>query len=200
MTWKTPETEEAWEECLSAYVDGEMSSDDRTELENILKSDPKRATQLEDLKKTSSLLREWKIDAPLPDAAFISEVRNQAGQKRNSTLASWFRSFKVQHALPSFIIGVLVGILIVNQNVEPAVESETKPEQKVSEYSISSSQTDELLEEVDAQALKGKILNELKHRNIATAFETYKELEAKYPESQALKSLNENRRLLYLLT
>ena len=49
MTWKIPETEEAWEEYLSSYIDGELSPDEITGLEDMLKKNPDRKAQLESL-------------------------------------------------------------------------------------------------------------------------------------------------------
>ena len=201
MKWKTPVTEYEWEEYLSAYMDGELSGEEKTELDKLLESSPERASRLEELRKTSGFLKEWEIDTPVPEATFIREVRNQAAPEEKFNFISWFRSFKLQRVVPSFLAGMVVGILTItfmNRDDRTIILYKPEPEYVTAKHSISPSQADVLLTEVYAEGLKEKILNKLKQQNIKAAFEVYKTLKAKYPDSQALKNLSENRRLRFL--
>ena len=84
MTWKPPESEDAWLECLSAYLDGEMSVEDRRALEKVIETDPQRAEQLHALRQTSRLLEEWDVDAPEPQPAFLQQLdRTAEGAESN---------------------------------------------------------------------------------------------------------------------
>lgn len=201
MTWKIPETEEAWEEYLSAYMDGELSGEEKCKLEELLKSNPDQAARLEELRKTSGFLQEWEIDTPVPEATFIREIRNQAAPEENFNLISWLRSFKLQRVVPSFLAGMVVGILTItfmNRDDRTIILYKPEPEYVTSKYSISPNQADVLLTEVYAEGLKEKMLDELKQQNIKEALEVYKTLKAKYPDSQVLKELSKNRKLRFL--
>lgn len=201
MRWKKPKTEEEWAEYLSAFIDGELTNDEITRLKTLLKKNPDRSAQLEVMKKTSGFLKKWEIEAPQPEAEFIKKVREQADTKHKYTFLSWFRLLRMQQVLPSFIVGLFAGIFFmafVYQGNSPAVMNSEKSGHMRSEYTISQRQVDQLLSEIDAEKLKVNILGEIKKRNITTALKMLKELESKYPESQALKDLNENRKLIYL--
>ena len=201
MNWKKPETENEWEEYLSAYMDGELSPDEKSGLEELLESNPEQAARLEKLKKTSRFLQEWEIDTPVPGAAFIREIRSQASPEENFSLISCFRQFKLQRAVPSFLAGMVVGILaitFINRDSGTVIFYKAEPEYVTSKYSISPAQADKLLTEVYAEGLKERMLNELKQQNIEAAFEVYKTLKEKYPDSQALEALNKIRELRFL--
>ena len=201
MTWKTPESEEAWEECLSTYIDGEMSADDIIELERILETNPERSAQLEEICHTSCLLQEWEIDVPTPDPAFVQEACRLTEPKQDFKWKSWFKTLRMQSALPSFLIGIFVGIVfmtLASSGNTSDVLPTTTVERVISESAISPSQAEKLLGEMEAEGLKTKVLNELKQQNADRALETFEELQEKYPESRALKDLNENRKLSLL--
>ena len=203
MRWKKPETEEAWEEYLSAYIDGELSRDEIVGLEDLLKKIPERKAQLERLKSTSGFLKKWKIEAPVPDASFISEVRRQAGQKKEFTFLSWFRTLRFQTILPSFIVGLFVGVIFMSVYAKESKTyiTDTMVSRHVSsEHTLSQRQAHELFKEVDAEGLKAKVLDELKNQNIDAALETYHKLKTKYPESRALRDLSEDRKLRFFLS
>lgn len=203
MIWKVPETEEAWEEYLSSYIDGELSPDDIPGLEDLLEKFPERAVQLKSLRSTSGFLKTWKIDAPVPDASFIREVRRQAGFKQEVNFFSWLRTLRLQTILPSFAVGLLAGIVMMsafNKDSVPGNANTMALKHVAPEYTISQRQANELFAEVDAEGLKVKVLDELRKQNIDAALEAYKELKKKYPESRAFKELNENRKMRFLLS
>lgn len=203
MRWKKPKTEEAWEEYLSAYIDGELSRDEIIGLEDLLKKNPDRKAQMESLKSTSGFLKKWVIDAPMPDAAFIRNVRKQAWVKDKSTFLSWFKTLRLQTILPSFIVGLFVGVIFMSVYAKESKTyiTDTMVSRHVSsEHTLSQRQAEELFKEVDAEGLKAKVLDELKNQNIDAALETYHKLKSKYPESRALRDLNENRKMRFFLS
>lgn len=203
MTWKIPETEEEWEECLSAYMDGELSPDEKTEMEKTLKKNPDRFVQLEIMKKTSGFLKKWEIKAPLPDTSFIRELRNQAEPEKSFKIFAWLKNMRFRTILPSFAVGLFAGIFFMSvfnsnstsQNYVVTASKYTEPE-----YKLSQRQTNELFSEMGAEMLKVKMLDELNKRNIEAALKTYKKLENKHPESSALKELKGNRKLRFILS
>ena len=203
MTWKIPETEEAWEECLSAYLDGELSPDEITGLENLLKKNQERSDQLEKLKNTSGFLQKWEIDAPVPDASFIREVRRQSEIKKEVIFFSWFRTLRLQTILPSFAIGLLAGIVfmsVFNNNSIPENASTMVLKHVTPYYTISQRQANDLFAEADAEGLKAKVLKKIKEQNISAALVLFKKLKKKYPDSQALRDLNRDRKLRFFLS
>ncbi len=202
MTFKAPVTEEEWAEYLSALIDGELTNDEIAGIEILLKNNQERSAQLEDMKSTSGFLKKWDIKAPLPDASFIRDLRNQAKPNTGFALLRWLKNMKLRTILPSFSVGLLAGIFFMSafnsdntsQNYVAAASRYAEPE-----YKLSQRQTQKLFSEMDAEMLKVKILDELNKQNIEAALKAYKNLKNKHPESQALKKLKENRKLSFIL-
>ncbi len=198
MTLKPPESEEAWEECMSAFLDKEMPANDMIEFERMLEKYPLHAAQMERLRLASGLLREWKIDPQTPDPAFLRKVRGLSQSGGNITWRTWFGTLRLQPVLPAFLTGILAGILFMTLIYkESKSEAVYTPRIKVtaSGTAISPAQAHMLLE---TEELRVKVLNELDQMNIGSAMEYYNELKKKYPESRALRDLYENRTLRLL--
>lgn len=89
MTWRPPESEREWQECLSAYLDDEMEPEGRHALEEYLKEDAVRASQLEELRGLSSVLQEWRVDAPEPEPGFRHKMADALEGRAKRTRRTW---------------------------------------------------------------------------------------------------------------
>ena len=64
-----------WRERLSAYRDGEVSAEERTEVERWLAADPAARAELDRLTALSRALGRWEVDAPEAAAARGTSLR-----------------------------------------------------------------------------------------------------------------------------
>lgn len=196
--WKRPESDEAWEEKLSAYLDDEMSEEERVEVERCLEEEPLRGEQLAALRETSGMLREWQVEPPRPDAEFVHQFRDVAanGRSRSWRGLSWLRP-----VFPAFAAGLAVGVMgmaaLRGENA-PAPRESAPPvgivEPRPVNATISPAQADGLLIEMEAEGLKASVLEEIGKYNAAQALKAFEELEQNYPQSIALRDLTEDRR------
>jgi len=215
MTWKPPENEKAWQECLSAYLDGEMPPEERRELEQYLQKDAGRAAQLEELQRLSGVLSEWGITAPEPDPAFENKIRTHVTQ--NTSRAKYFSlniiipwKFRWAAHAAIFLLGVLVGALFMSiflmnlmkesgsfsppgnihaQRQVPAAPPET------SLAIISSSQADALLREISAAQLKDQLMEQIGRKNWDQASSLYRSLSDRYRDTKVFKELENDKYL-----
>ncbi len=74
MRWTPPASEEQWRELLSERLDGELDPESAQTLDDYLTTHPDRAGQLDELRRTSGLLREWEVEAPQPGADFLRRL------------------------------------------------------------------------------------------------------------------------------
>lgn len=124
MNVKKPTSDEAWAELLSAYLDGELEGGERRTVEHWLAGEPRRARQLQELRRVSGLLQAWTVEAPEPSAAFLrrleelrtDEERNQISKfKIQNSKFNWRAIFSRPVRLPwpvaaaLFFFGVLAG-------------------------------------------------------------------------------------------
>jgi anti-sigma factor RsiW len=200
MSWIAPETEEAWQECLSAYLDGELPAAERRALEQRLAADPERARQLAALRGVSDLLCQW--EAPAPDAAFeyaLREVVVAGGAPARRT--SHDRRFapaplRWRFGLALFWAGVFVGALGVQWTRRPPVPPppprQLAAQATTSVLALSADQSRRIHREVEADALKQRFLRALDERQWARARDLADELTRAYPESDALRELHAN--------
>lgn len=174
MTWKPPESEEAWLECLSAYLDGEMEPDAERAIERVLEIDPRRAEQFRALQHTSHLLQEWDVEAPEPIPAFERQSRQILGESRRSTFQNLyeqffsFPSFRWGFQAAVFLLGVLTGVfgtsLFQHATSSPGRTARQTYPTAVHVF-VSPNQAENLLREVAATHLVDQIQQEVRERN-----------------------------------
>jgi len=215
MTWKPPENEEAWQECLSAYLDGEVPDEERRSLEQYLLRDARRAAQLEELQRLSGVLSEWKIPAPEPDPLFENKIRarvlkNTSREKYSSLniIIPWKLRWAAHAAI--FLLGVMIGGLIMSlvlmnitkesraflpQGKPPAPSHIQAAFPETSLANISPSQADALLREISAAQLKEKMMGQIKRQNWDQAALLYKSLSDQYRDTKVFKDLQNDKYL-----
>ncbi len=195
MTWKLPQNEEQWSECLSAYLDGEMDEEDRIALEAYLKTDPTRLDQLQAYRKTAALLQGWQVEVPSPNANFLDRLKQEERAKSRESWKSFF--FPAMHWFPFSLGGVTGAILLMilqnivsldrPSNIPPAsMPSESQP---VYNVFISQNQAENLFSEVTASGLAGQMKTQLHNSQWEEAATTYQTMYQKYSETKAFQDL-----------
>jgi len=208
MTWKPPETEAGWQECLSAYLDDELGAEEARTLEVWLASDARRAEQLEALRGLSRVLREWSLEAPAPDPAHLRELRQalaERGPRRAWAWAAWpdFSGWRPRWAFQTaiFLLGVLVGVAGPRMIARPgalsapagrAVASAAPAPREELGLAISPRQSEQLAREVRAGGLRDAVMQGLDKQDWQTAREALDKLRQQYPDSQALRELKKD--------
>ena len=210
MIWKPPETEEAWQECLSAYLDGEMTLEEKNALENHLLKNPARAEQLEELRKLDSLLPQWGIEVQPPDKTFEEHLlatgrrgRSREVDSPRHILTPWKLNWGFHAAV--FLAGVFVGGMIMSMFIKtgeapsraeshPQILATSIPAEKTSSI-ISDSQAEVLLKEISASQIKDKMMDEVRKSNWEQATALYKSLKEQYPDTKACKDLENDKYL-----
>ncbi|MBN2312018.1 MAG: hypothetical protein JXR94_23775 [Candidatus Hydrogenedentes bacterium] len=202
MMWHPPDTEQAWAECLSAYVDGELPPDAASALEAFLDAHPARARQVEALRETSRLLAEWQVPALAPDAGFAERLEAEA--TRGGRLARAFAGLRTLGRWPrtaaAFAAGLLVGVfatLGVQGGPDPAaghvaVAPVPPGTMLVSQPAISPGQAEELLREVTAQGVALTLVEQIRSRDWTAALATYQDLVANYADTAVAGKLEGN--------
>ena len=98
-------------ELLSAYLDDQLSSDERARLEQRLQAEPELHAELEELRATTTLL--LALPAVIPPA---SCTRDPAQVQSRQPLYSWFTTWlRVGGALATVLV-VLAGTLFINNS------------------------------------------------------------------------------------
>lgn len=77
MTWKLPQNEEQWPECLSAYLDGEMEEEDRIALEAYLQTDPTRLDRFAGVPENRRLAARMAGRSSFTQRSFLSAGSNR---------------------------------------------------------------------------------------------------------------------------
>lgn len=222
MTWKAPTSEEAWQECLSAYLDGEIPDEDRRALEEHLEHDDARTGQLEEMRRLSNLLQEWQVEAPEPQPAFVRAMRDVLETKAASGVRAWFAGLFAPGPRPRwraamFLAGVFAGVfstLFIQERIrrpestlftepprQPVTQVIIRPD--VVQLTISPNQADDLLREVAAANLRARILEQIDKKDMAGALAAYQTISERYSDTivfQELEQNNQLRRLAALLT
>lgn len=210
MIWKPPETEQEWQECLSAYLDGELSTDEKTALENHLKNNPERTEQLAELRKLGSLLPQWEMQIPQPDKAFQEKLLATMQRPKSwkeifprSIVLSWKLRLVLHAAV--FLLGICVGAILMNMigktgegfsihKTPSKTTLQSIPAEKTPGI-ISDSQAKALLKEIDAEQLKEKMMDQIKRQNWDQASTIYKSLREQYSDTKAWKDLENEKSL-----
>ncbi len=196
MSWNIPKTEDEWMECLSAYIDDELASDDKLALEEYLQTDGERMEQLRAYQRTSSMLQTWTVDAPDPHPDFINQVVRQS-DKRISSLWGFIIP---QLNWGQFSMGAVTGVcaLLLVQYFTPSRQAvidydpvSAKSEKPVYNIYISQNQADSLLDEITAAGLKTQMKTQIRNSQWEDAADTYASLLAKYSKTKALQEIEE---------
>ena len=195
MSWKTPLSEEAWEEYLSAYVDGELAPEEREPLEAHLKTDPSRADQVRALEKVSSVLREWNVETPDPSPVILDRL-DRAPTK--PPRVRWSLAAAV------FVAGLAAGVLgtlaLQGPPTEPPQQVvETRPAEDTTlagappDSSISPAQAEDLLREVTAGGIKTKLTESVRRRKWQAAAQLYHRLLREFGDTEVAATLDTER-------
>ncbi|HIJ74304.1 MAG TPA: hypothetical protein HPP83_09410, partial [Candidatus Hydrogenedentes bacterium] len=202
--WKPPESEDAWAECLSAYLDGELSPEERQGLERRLELEPARAVQLRGLKAMSEALRLWHIEAPEADPAFVGQCervladREQVLTAQTERCRPFFSRFRWQAQAALFLLGALTGITGTLLCVwarggqpaqHPAAFSRVLVQPVIVMSAVSPQQAQGLFREVAAEDLKRAMLDNLHAARWDAALETYETLRTEYGDTAAAREM-----------
>ncbi len=213
MSWKPPDSEQAWLECLSAYLDYEINDEGRRALEQVLETDPRRAEQLRALRETARLLQEWEVGAPEPQPGFLQQLDRIAEDESAGCLArfhdGWFRkmSFRWQFQAALFALGVLTGILgtimvlggrSAQSGALAPVQAQGTTHLAASRQAISPSQAEDLLREGAANGIKAEVVREIRRRNWETAALAYEKLLIEYADTSVVANLERDREVRLL--
>jgi len=211
MTWKPPESEEAWQECLTAYLDGEMEPDERHALELYLERDIDRAKQLHEMRRLSDVMQEWRVDAPAPTPAFARRIEKfqeeEAGRARQSWFGRCFAGARFRWVFHTavFLVGVLTGVLgrplmhraglsaETNEPLPLVPAAVTRPE--AVNIAISPAQANGLLREVQAGNLRERVIGQMRNGNWEEARATYKSLRDAFSDTLVFQELQKDTRL-----
>jgi len=204
MSWKPPESEDAWNECLSAYLDGELSAEECEAVEVHLEADPARTAQLRALEAASEALRLWQIEAPKVDPAIVRQCECVVAERErvlapqtagHSRLLTRFR-WQLQAAL--FLLGALTGIngtllCVWARDGQPAPLPAAAPRAHVQPVvvmsAISPQQAQELLREIAAEGLKRAVLDNIRAMRWDAALETYETLRTEYGDTVVAREI-----------
>ena len=189
MNWRLPESEEAWNECLSAYVDGELDSADQRAVEEVLRQEPRRREQAEALRKTSGILRAWKVEAPDPDPVFAGRL--EAMETRRRERSGWNPFVPPRWAFQSalFLLGLFCGIGLAVAYVEWSGNDPTQTPVRAgkdgsalaqSGPALSAQQAEALFQELEAENLVRKAQDALRRGQYEQAEALYRTLGEQY--------------------
>lgn len=187
MSWKPPTTESAWEECLSAYADGELDADTKAALEVHLQQDAKRAQQLDAIRKATAVLQSWTVNPPRMDPAFRESLNQREMQSGVSQARSRWRGALRLAAV--FAMGVVAGMLMMNGTRPMTIESPVaRVEEKLPEARepvITPSQADAVFLEVEAAALSRRIELDAKESRWKKAKAGIEQMRTNYADTNA---------------
>lgn len=203
MTWNKPNTEDEWNEWISAYIDGELNDEDRRALESALAADSKHAEQVAAWRAMSVALEEWRVEEAPPRPAFLHALdkagtRPRRRQRRPADFLKW-RRLGFQGAL--FLLGAVCGVAVTLAVVHPANPGrDSEPETaRVTEDialassrpTISAGQAERLLQEVEAQKLKAQALDALRQGRRSDAERFYQRLSDQFSDTETMHELGE---------
>lgn len=201
MNWKSPETETAWSEALSAYLDGELPPGEARALELWLDGDPVRARQLEELRRLSEELQAWAAPGAEPDPEWLAGLGDAPGESGAERTAARFRTTWLRYAAV-FLLGAAVGASALHwageaKNGINATDGIDFVHQAHPSYSsvsaISPRQADAIMREADAGALRLRFEEQMRSGDFSGASESFETLNALYPGSRALNELQTKR-------
>ena len=173
-----------------------------------------RAVQLDMLRRTSHFLREWHVDVPDPDPAFIHDLQvgfeTRSARSRSSRTVRRFSAPALRWAVHAavFLVGVVVGAMGLRFAESPAVPLEQQVEiakaptvivkPDVVNVTVSPGQAESLLREVIASNLRGQILEHARSRNWERAVTVYQTLRETYSDTDVFRGLQQNQQLQQL--
>ena len=207
MNWIPPESETDWQESLSAYLDNELSPEERRALEERLATDGRRAEQLRVLRETSEVLQAWRVETPPPDPAFVRELHKAmekpvAMRHRRQFLTIFMPAQRWAFSAMIFLAGIVAGVggltFVQELSAPRPAKSESRPSQTASprpdalNIPISPAQAEAIRHELCANDMKNRMIQELEQRDWQKARETLEYFVREYPDSKALRELREN--------
>ncbi|GMW01876.1 MAG: hypothetical protein AMXMBFR84_30120 [Candidatus Hydrogenedentota bacterium] len=176
MSWMPPQTEEGWNEVLSAYVDGELSFEETAGLEGYLATDTVRQNQVRELRKVSAVMSEWQAPDIRPPEAVLG--------KRRST----WRRFQWGQLAAGFAAGIAVGLFAASPSRDAVIPASPPVPAAItssSDVAMSRDRADRLVRESAAEALHGQIVQLLADRKIDQAEARLALLQREYPDTRA---------------
>jgi len=194
MNWKPPETEAEWDECLSAYMDGELDAVASAALEAHLESDVQRAQQLEALRQTSAMLQSWAVDAPAPSTelrASLTDRRRDQPRRIPVPLRSLAR------LAAAFALGALAGGWAMRSDDSatsnvPHAQVVQPPVSAPAEFTVSQDRADVVFKEVEAAALTQRIQQDARQGRWKNAVQGLERMKTQYAETEAAVTFTKN--------
>ena len=207
MNWRIPENDEQWTECLSAYMDGEIPDEERSELEEHLRTDDERARQLDELRVTSDSLKEWEVSVPEPTPEFVRKMNSLLEKRDRASRPNPGRLLSIRRLQPVvFSLGIFCGIIgtlaYERRNDEPVIPEtrvETPRIQRKSEsVPAMSADTDAMLREVAAAGLRNQVIEQIEKEDWEEASSVYDELVERYGDTSTVRDFQEERNIRFL--
>lgn len=134
-------SEKNWQSELTAYIDGELSEQDRREVEAQLARDPKLKALEAKLRQTVRLMQ--KVPAPAPSAALKAGVLGKLDEGATPVKPSWF---SLPRLVPVMALAAAAVLLVV-------LRREEVPPSIVEEDQVVLAQNMELVEDLDLVGL-----------------------------------------------
>jgi anti-sigma factor RsiW len=202
MNWKPPKIEAEWDECLSAYMDGELDAEVAAALEAHLEVDVRRAQQLEALKQTSAMLQSWTVDAPAPSRELQAVLTNPAQARSKPTRIHLSGFLRLAAA---FAMGVLAGGWVMRPGdsaklMAPQAQVLQPPVADPARFTVSQDRADAVFKEVEAAALTQRIQQDARQGRWKNAIQGLERMETQYAETEAAVTFTKNpmaRRILW---
>ena len=115
-------SEKNWQSELTAYIDGELSEQDRRDVEAQLARDPKLKALEAKLRQTVSLMHT--LSAPTPSAALKAGVLGKLDEAAAPAKASWFSLPRLVPVMAFAAAALLLVVLRGKDEVPPSLIEE----------------------------------------------------------------------------
>lgn len=152
-------SEKNWQDELTAYIDGELSEQDRREVEAQLARDPKLKALEAKLRQTVTLMKT--LSAPAPSAALKAGVLGRLDEGATAVKPSWFSLPKLVPVMALAAAALLLVVLRGKDEVPPSI---------VEEDQVLLAQNMELVEDLDlvglASAEDVEVIEQLKELEV----------------------------------
>jgi hypothetical protein len=205
MTQPPFDDETAWNEILSAYLDGELSPADRIGIDSALIADSALRNHFDELRGAQKLLGEWRIEAP---PIILRHSAPAVLSVRPPEMPAW-RQF-AGHMAAFFMAGLLIGVIATGvfhreQNIPspfpspivaqyPALYTLASATQRpdAPTLAISAEQADRIMREVRAEELKNEITRGLEQKDYQRVRQAYETLKSEFSSSETWQKLRRN--------
>lgn len=199
-TWTPPQTEHEWDECFSAYIDGELLPEEATALETYIKERPEYAQRLAALRHVSEALAEWHVETPLPPEGLAHECM-RLHRSRNGASVARKPGWQWLAVAASLVAGIVIGVAgttAAHRTVTPlppgpsgeTVQSSPAAHMMASGADIiSPRQAEALAKEVRARGMAADIERAIRRQNWQAALESYERLRECFPDASATQEI-----------